>query len=252
MDADTKSPLQEGRSSAFHAASCSASLPVPFYDRDGITIYHGDSLEILPLLGRFDLLLTDPPYGVEFAGKSTKYTKPSGGYLGGDSEIGPEVVRMALNQCDRGVVFTGNKLLHDYPKPKDVGCVYCPGGAGTGPWGFICFHAVLYYGKRPGGPKSPSSLSGNHISEKNGHPCPKPIEWINWAMQMGSVEGELVVDPFGGSGTTARAAKDLGRRAIIIEKEEQYCEIAVARLAQDVLQFFPQNAIGEATPPEPR
>ena len=62
----------------------------PYYEHGGITIYHGDSAEILPKIGKFDLLLTDPPYGVEFKGKATKYTKPSGGYKSGDSEIGPE------------------------------------------------------------------------------------------------------------------------------------------------------------------
>ena len=207
----------------------------PYYQDDYCTIYHGDCRDILPSLPKVDLVLTDPPYGVKFEGKSTKFTKPSGGYISGDTDIGPPVIKIALNLCDRAIVFTGNRLLHDYPKPRDIGCVYCPGGAGVGPWGFVCFHAILFYGKRQGGPISPSSFTSNHISERNGHPCPKPIEWIKWSVNIGSLEGETILDPFMGSGTTLRAAKDLRRKAIGIEIEEKYCEIAVKRLRQEVL-----------------
>lgn len=209
----------------------------PYYQDSAVTIYHGDCREVVPTLGRFDLLLTDPPYGVAFEGKATKFHGPQGGYLSGDSDAGPSVVKMAIEQCERGIVFTGNRLMHDYPKPRDIGCVYCPGGAGVGPWGFVCFHSILFYGKRPGGPTSPSSFTSNAISEKNGHPCPKPIEWLTWAVAIGSEPGEVLLDPFAGSGTTGRAAKDLGRKAVLIEREEKYCEIAARRMGQEVLCF---------------
>ena len=139
-------------------------------------------------------------------------------------------------------MFTGNRLLHDYPKPRDIGCAYCPGGAGVGPWGFVCFHPVLFYGKRPGGPKSPSSFSSTFLSEKNGHPCPKPIEWMKWCVRIGSIYNEFILDPFMGSGTTLVAAKELGRKAIGIEIEEKYCEIAARRLAQEMLPFYNTTA----------
>jgi len=80
-------------------------------------------------------------------------------------------------------------------------------------------------------------MISHHKSERNGHPCPKPLEWMIWAMQLGSMEGEIVLDPFAGSGTTGRAAKDLRRKAILIEREEHYCEIAASRMAQMVLPF---------------
>jgi len=78
MDADPKSPLQEGRSSAFHAASCSV-LPVPFYRDEYVTIYHGDCRQIMPMLGRFDLLMADPPYGISEDGKRSNRNRKGDG-----------------------------------------------------------------------------------------------------------------------------------------------------------------------------
>jgi site-specific DNA-methyltransferase (adenine-specific) len=63
------------------------------------------------------------------------------------------------------------------------------------------------------------------------------MKWMRWAVTRASRPGEVVLDPFGGSGTTARACKDLGRRCILIEQEERYCEIAVRRLQQEVFDL---------------
>jgi site-specific DNA-methyltransferase (adenine-specific) len=72
--------------------------------------------------------------------------------------------------------------------------------------------------------------------EIDGHPCPKPIRWAAQLIALlAPLEGGLIVDPFAGSGTVLRAAKDAGFRAIGIEIEERYCEIAAKRLAQGVL-----------------
>jgi len=216
----------------------------PYYQDEYVTLYHGDCREVVPALGTFDLLLTDPPYGIGFKGKKTRYTKPKGGYLSGDSDIGPGVVRECLKVCDRGIVFSGVRLLHDYPKPQDIGCVYCPVGAGRGKWGFACFNPILYYGKRPGSPVSPASFSSCAIAEANGHPCPKPIKWMTWCVEIGSRVGDTILDPFAGSGTTGVAAKLLNRKCTLIEMEEQYCEIAARRLSQGVLPLF-ENGNGK-------
>jgi DNA modification methylase len=209
----------------------------PYYDHGGITIYHGDCREMLPLLD-FDAFVTDPPYGVDFAGKATKHTQASGGYsTRDDSAAGPEAVRLALGIAERGAVFSGIRLMWRYPEPRDVGCIYCPSGAGCGPWGFTCFNPILFYGKRPGGPRSPSSMQSFATSDNlGGHPCAKPLKWLSFVLSLVSCDNdETIIDPFMGSGTTLRAAKDLGRRAIGIEIEERYCEIAAKRLSQEVL-----------------
>ncbi len=69
------------------------------------------------------------------------------------------------------------------------------------------------------------------------HPCPRPIEQATYIVEIATVEGDTILDPFMGSGITLRAAKDLGRKAIGIEIEEKYCEIAANRLRQEVLTF---------------
>lgn len=216
----------------------------PYYGPvDGVTLYHGDCREVLPLV-RADVLVTDPPYGVSFAGKATKHTaRKSGGYTtDDDADIGPAVVRSLLPVVKRAAVFPGNRGLFKYPEPEDVGCVYCPSGAGIGPWGFTCFHPVLFYGPRASTSLRPSSIHSFATSERCGHPCPKPEPWMRWAIGLSSTPEETVIDPFAGSGTTLLAAKNLGRQAVGIELSEAYCEVAARRLSQRVLDLQPSEA----------
>lgn len=220
------------------------ALPEPYYDDGVARIYLGDCRELVAVLAA-DVLVTDPPYGVAFDGKATKHTtKPSGGYTTGDSPvIGPEVVTALLPSVRRAAVFPGNRLLYRYPEPRDIGCVYCPSGAGIGPAGFTCFHPILFYGPRATTTLKPSSIQSFDTADGLGHPCAKPMRWLRWLLDLVSLPGEVVLDPFAGSGTTLRAAKDLGRRAIGIEIEERYCEIAAQRLSQGVLDFEAPYAV---------
>ena len=103
------------------------------------------------------------------------------------------------------------------------------------PVGFNDWEAMLVWG-------SPPSQMHDHFQtrcgfEPNGHPCPKPIEWADWLISRATLAGGAVIDPFAGSGTVLESAKNLGRRAIGIEIEPKYCEIAVKRLRQEVLTF---------------
>jgi DNA modification methylase len=196
----------------------------------------GDCLEVMaafPPCFRVDAVVTDPPYGVEFVGKATKHTGASGGYTGGDNELGPSVVEMALKIAERAVIFPGSRLMFDYPRPYEIGCVYCPSGAGLGRWGFTTMHPMLYYGKGlPHTRQAPSGFHSFATSEPNGHPCPKPVKWMEWAIAKCSLPGHTILDPFMGSGTTGVACAKLGRKFIGIEIDPGYFDIACRRVEE--------------------
>ena len=209
----------------------------PTWEREGIKLYLGDCLEVLPTLGKVDAVVTDPPYGVGFNGKNTKHTQRlSDGYIGGDDEqIGPKAVAECVKIATVTLVTPGVRCAFDYPKPDEIGGVYCPSGAGLGRWGFIGIHPILYYGKCPYLKNRmghrPNSFSSFSTQEPNGHPCPKPIEWMLWLVEKASpFTEETILDPFMGSGTTGVACVKLGRKFIGIEKEPKYFEIAVKRI----------------------
>jgi site-specific DNA-methyltransferase (adenine-specific) len=74
-------------------------------------------------------------------------------------------------------------------------------------------------------------------SKRNGHPCEKPINLMKHIIGISTKSTDTILDPFMGSGTTLVAAKELGRKAIGIEIEEKYAEIAAQRLSQEVFSF---------------
>ncbi len=207
----------------------------PYYEDDAVTIYHGDCREWMP---KADVLVTDPPYGVDFQGKRSHDRKRIGStYTVGDTEIAPAVVRTALDFVTRGAVFSGCRQMFDYPRPVDIGGIVTPGSPGFGSWGFTEFQPILFYGKRAGQTTNIVAVRSDTATQGIDHPCPKPLGWMRWLVVRVSLQGETILDPFCGSGTTLRAAKDLGRQAIGIEIEERYCEIAAQRCAQEVLEI---------------
>jgi site-specific DNA-methyltransferase (adenine-specific) len=203
-------------------------------------IIQGDCLEVMAgMPDKCCVVVTDPPYGIEFQGKATKHTKASGGYTHGDSDVGPIAMVEALRLAVRAVVFSGIRLMFQYPEPYDIGCVFCPSGAGHGRWGFGVFNPILFYGKGLQHTRqSPSGFQSFEISAKSGHPCPKPIGWMEWAVRKCSTETDIILDPFCGSGTTCVAAKKLGRRYIGIEIDEKYCQIARNRVRDTERPLF--------------
>lgn len=221
----------------------------PYYEQDGITIYHGDCREVMPPLIAH-VLVTDPPYGVRlgdydvgkngYGAKHGLYTPAYASYEDSYAnyvEVVCPAIRIALAMVRRGAVFTGPHIW-DLPEADAIGGVYCPSAQGRHTWGFKTFLPILLYGTAPGlqqGARTPNVLRSTARVEPNGHPCPKPIEWMRWLVELASLRDEVILDPFMGSGTTLRAAKDCGRRAIGIDIEERYCEIAAKRLSQGVL-----------------
>ena len=219
----------------------------PYYDHDGITIYHADARDVLPQLNAVGLVLTDPPYGINASSKK-------GDYLANGWEDTPEyiknvtvpIVKDSLAIADRGIVTPGNKHLLCYPPPDDVGCFWTPASIGMTPWGLTTFQPILFYGRDPRSgkgswPNGRQVTTGYLAAFKNvetriDHPCPKPLDAWQWLLAKGSTDAsEVVLDPFMGSGTTLRAAKNLGHPCIGIEIEERYCEVAVSRLRQEVM-----------------
>jgi DNA modification methylase len=219
----------------------------PYYQDESVTLYHGDCREVTDWL-EADVLVTDPPYGVELGndadmrGKGHGLAKTTYASYEDTHEnlvtIVAPVISEALGAVKRGAVFSGPHL-QDFPKASAVGGIYCPAASGRHSWGFKTFLPVLFYGKDPLLNKGarPNVIQSSVAAEKNGHPCPKPLEWMRWLVDRVTLPGEVVCDPFAGSGTTLVAAKGLGLRAIGVELDERYCEIAAKRLAQGVLDF---------------
>lgn len=228
---------------------------------EDVTLYLGDCREILPTLGNVDVVVTDPPYGVEFTGKVTKHTNGSGqsSYL--DTLVNFEAailpaIEFAISISERAAIFTGTRKLQDYPPARDIGGIICPNGGGRSSWGFGCFHPIAFYGSSPyiacGLGARPTATvmyhPGMHVTgeNNNGHPCPKPIAFMNWLLEIASLEGHSILDPFMGSGTTGVAAVRMGRKFIGIEIEPKYFEIACRRISEALKQ--PDLFIEKAKP----
>lgn len=212
------------------------SLPTPFYEKDGITIYNADCRDILPYLPLVDLVVMDPPYGMEF---QSNYRSIKHAPIVGDDVLPVDTIRDYVGKARRAsYVFCRWDNLGQLPKPKSV-LAWVKNNWSMGDllhehgrqWEACCFYP---------GPSHESikripdviheSRTGNGL-----HPTEKPVFLMNAII--GANVGETILDPFMGSGTTLVAAKQLGRRAIGIEIEEKYCEIAVKRLAQGVMNF---------------
>jgi DNA modification methylase len=205
--------------------------PVPYYDQDGITIYHDDCAKVLPFLDPVDLLLTDPPYGIG-AGKMNlgKWRTAKMGKMDWDSKCPPDwVMQMAIDGAKSHIIWGGNYF---HLPPARAFLVWDKGAGFKGrdfseceqAWSSIDSVARIL---------SHDPLAHGDYKGKE-HPTQKPLAVINWCISFAG-EVSTVLDPFMGSGTTLVAAKNQGKRAIGIERELKYCEIAVRRLAQQSL-----------------
>lgn len=217
----------------------------PYYEEPDITIYHGDCRDILPHLGSVDLVLTDPPYGI---GKmvsgtmsnarlhKTKYAS----FIDSEDYV-KSVCIPAIEKClmisKRMILTPGSRCLKFYPQWDSFGVFYAPANVSMQRWGSGDCWPILYYGKPYDIGKKIHKCSYvlTEPPSSKFHPCAKPIKIWKKILETRSQTTDIILDPFMGSGTTLRAAKDLGRKAIGIEIEEKYCEIAVRRLRQEVL-----------------
>jgi len=191
----------------------------PYYERDGITIYHGDCRDILPTLPPVNLCFDDPPYA-------------DGDWW----DLFPSLRRIA----QRLVITPGATNLSMWVRQASPAWMYCWLSSANSRGGSACMNIgwePLIAFDMPLSPLGTDVLN-YPISKQVGvgdHPWPKPLALVKKVVAHWSRDGETVLDPHLGSGTTALAAKTLGRQCIGIEIEERYCEIAVKRLAQGVL-----------------
>jgi DNA modification methylase len=224
----------------------------PYYQHAGITIYHGDCREVLPDLE--GTVITDPPYNIGYEyGDSYKDNLSEDEYreLIASTVRLPSVVlhypedmfgvAVALNELPEEVVaWTYN--AHTPRKWRTIAWFGCKPDFSLvrQPYKNLSDKRIL--AKLDAGSEGCALYDWWHeeqvknvSEEKTEHPCQIPLEVMVKILQV--TPCDQVIDPFAGSGTTLRAAKDLGRRAIGIEIEEKYCEIAAKRLSQEVLDF---------------
>jgi len=181
-----------------------------------------------------DLCMTDPPYGL---GGTVSEKNNYNAYEDSKENLN-RIVADGLplyRAASRVAVLTpGNSNQNIYPDPSWTMAWFVPAGVGRGPWGFCCWQPILCYGKDPklaaGKGSHPDALAHTEAAEKNGHPCAKPIGFWSWLMKRCTVsDGELILDPFLGSGTTIIAAEQLNRRCFGIELDPAYCDVIVER-----------------------
>lgn len=203
--------------------------PSPYYSEDGITIYCDDCRKILPFLDKFDLLLTDPPYGIG----ADKHEGPvehgwrQWNSTGWDSEKPPiwllEMMRAAASEQ---IVWGGNY----YSLPPSMGWLVWDKGQRD----FSLADAELAWTSRDKAVRCFNYSRASMMKESRVHPTQKPVPLMRWCLGL-VPDAQTILDPFAGSGTTLVAAKLEGRKAVGIEINEKYCEIAANRLRQKVL-----------------
>ncbi len=215
----------------------------PYYDDGkGIVIYHGDCREILPTLPKVDLVLTDPPYGIGINTKATQQWKaPSAKWRGArltkdygvnewdNSVIEDWLLAQVCSKSEFQIIWGGNY----YQLPKTSCWLVWDKMNGENTFA----DCELAWTNLEKAVRKISYLWNGFQKEKpelREHPTQKPLDVMTWAISQAPETCGTILDPFMGSGTTLRAAKDLGRKAIGIELEEKYCEIAAKRLSQEV------------------
>ena len=203
-----------------------------YHEEPSGVIYCGDCLEILPLLKdkNIDLILTDPPYGLDKrlsqGGGKHRYAKFRLGYVGQnwDKKITDRHFEEMFNNSKNQIIWGANY----YTMPPSRGIICWDKGNHLPTfsqweyaWTSFDCPAKLY--------------SIRNGEDERCHPTQKPLKLFLEVLNEFSNRNDLILDPFLGSGTTAVAAKQLGRKYIGIEICEAYCKIAVERLRQEEL-----------------
>lgn len=203
-----------------------------------VTLLQGDCLEILPTLAdkSVDAVITDPPFGIDF-----KYESHDD-----DPSLYAEFMRRVVSEAQR---IAGDRLIMFWQAMPNADKWHNWFPAGFRLFaackGFVQYRPtpiqyswdpVVFWGKSK---VSPSVYNKDfHVNnlapfgahrEKIDHPCPRPLPQVEYIIERFTCEGDTILDPFMGSGTTGVACVRLGRNFIGIEKEQKYFEIAQRR-----------------------
>lgn len=212
----------------------------PYYQDEQITLWHGDCLEHPEWWTGADVLVTDPPYGMAYVSAASKNGKTAP--ITGDTTLEARDTALALWGTRPMLVFgtwrvkrpEGIKQLIVWDKGDSPGM-----GDLSIPWGpsheDIYLAGSGFQGRRTGSVLRVATLSASH-NDRPDHPTPKPVPLMEMLIE--KCPPGTIADPFAGSGSTLVAAKRLGRKAIGVELEEEYCEIAAQRLSQGVLDLW--------------
>ena len=253
------------------------STPTPYYDEAGISIYHGDCLAVLPYIEEVDIAVTSPPYnmGLVPGGNGRGMYRPGANNKGGRFREGygthddameqgsydewqREVLTVLFGTVRLGIFYNHRPRVEHgrlrTPLSFDFGpdlnpflrqIIVWDRGTGIdvnlrnfctrGEWIMVFAKPEFALVDHSASGMGDVWRLGAEHNKKIGHPAPFPISLPGRCID--TTGATSVVDPFMGSGTTLRAARDRGVKAIGIEIEERYCEIAAKRLAQEVLDF---------------
>lgn len=209
----------------------------PYYQEDGITIYHGDCRAILPHLSKVDLVLTDPPYGLNEDGGRKRTRGKTGTDFdvrfekgNWDNETPGKEVFDAISALSEYQVYWGGNYFAD-KLPVSRGWFYwhkfMGGDFADGELAWTNRDAVL---------KTFGYSNAKNRAHGTSYPTQKPLDLMIWCLSF-FPEAKIILDPFMGSGTTLVAARNLGLTAIGIDRNLAACEIAVGRFAQSVIKF---------------
>lgn len=233
-------------------------MTAPYYADESVTLWHGDCLDVLAGMAdeSVSAVITDPPYSSRtHANATTNRNGMDHALRTAFAPIDDAALRSVIAECGRvsaGWVVATLDYRHavefDNDPPQGLRTLRLGVWVKTNPtpqisgdrpaqgWESIAYmHRADRRSKWNGGGRAGNFVSP--IAAPEGHPTAKPLPMVSEWVRLFSQPGDVVLDPFAGSGTTLRAAKNEGRKAIGVELDEAYCELIAKRLSQEVLDF---------------
>ena len=194
-------------------------------------IYNESCIETMSRIDdkSIDLTMADFPYGINE--EYDIYLDTNESLISLINMAMPEILRISKV----AFITCGIANIFYYPKPTWIMCWVNSAGVGSTPWGFNCWQPILVYGPDPylknGLGRIADMIQTNEASDDNLHPCPKPLKFWSKLLHRGSInEGDLIYDPFMGSGTTAIVCNKYNRKWIGSEISKTYCELTEKRM----------------------